>query len=62
MVNSLFLWVNLSIANLMVALIALGFCVLVGIETNYVQVYLVLEFVTTLTMLALLFLPSAATD
>ena len=62
MINSLFLWASISVSNLLTAVILLGFAVLFGIETNYIHIFLVLEFITTFVMLVMLFLPSAATD
>ena len=59
MINSFFLFLNLTISNVFIAICVWTASAILGIKVNLVEVFLVLEFLLASVMLLLLFLPSA---
>ena len=59
MTNSMFIFLSASVTNVLLAGLILVAAWLLGIGTNFIEVYLVLEFILAFVLLVLLVLPSA---
>lgn len=59
MTNSMFIFLSCSVTNIVLALLVLLAAHLFNFQTNFIEVYLVLEFILAFVLLVLLVLPSA---